>query len=100
METTSAATTGLISLLLGTQCLFFFCFGIVWLVMFVLIIVSIVLWVLMLVDVARRPDDAFPSPGPNTKLIWVLVIALGSGVGALVYYIIVYRPMGAAKPSS
>ena len=42
-----------------------------------------VVWIIELVDVVRRE-----FPGPNDKMIWVLVVVLGHGIGALVYYFI------------
>lgn len=56
-----------------------------------IILVSIglfVLWIVELVDCVRRE-----FPEPNDKLVWVLVIALGHGIGALIYYY-VGRPKG------
>lgn len=38
------------------------------------------LWIWMLVDVIQNETDE-----ENQKLIWVLVVILGGGVGALVY---------------
>jgi membrane-associated phospholipid phosphatase len=58
---------------------------------------GIVLWVLAIVDVAQRPDAAFPNAihgqvSPNEKLIWLIVVLLGWVVGAAVYYFVVMRP--------
>lgn len=58
-------------------------------IIMVLAIGGLVLWIWALVDCIRVPDDRFYRSG--TKLIWVLVIALLQGVGAIVY-LIVGRP--------
>lgn len=47
----------------------------------------------MLVDVIKRPDDAFPNPGPNTKIVWILVVVLASWIGSLIYYFAVKKKM-------
>lgn len=54
--------------------------------LFVIAVIGFQIW--MLVDAARRQ-----FPGDNDKLIWILVILLGSLVGGLVYYF-VGRPKG------
>ncbi|RJQ52748.1 MAG: PLDc_N domain-containing protein [Actinobacteria bacterium] len=91
MDATSTIGGGLVSVILGTQCLFFMCFGFLFLFIWAFVIGSLILWVLMLVDVINRDDSDFPDPGPNTKLLWLIVILLGGGVGALVYYFVVCR---------
>lgn len=48
-------------------------------------------WIWMLVDCAQRD-----FPGDNDKLIWILVIVLTGGIGALIYYFI-GRPKGTKK---
>jgi 4-amino-4-deoxy-L-arabinose transferase-like glycosyltransferase len=53
-------------------------------VFYLLILLALfVLWIVALVDVVRRH-----FPDPNTKLIWVLVVVLAHGIGALVYFAI------------
>jgi hypothetical protein len=47
-----------------------------------------IFWIIELVDVARRQ-----FADPNEKLIWVLIIALAHGIGAIVYWF-VGRPKG------
>jgi len=42
---------------------------------------SFVFWIIELVDVARREFR-----DPNTKLLWLLVVVLAHGLGALIYY--------------
>jgi len=56
-----------------------------------------VLWVLALVDVLRRSDAEFPGairgmPNENERLIWIVVVLLGSTIGAIVYYFVVMQP--------
>ncbi len=49
---------------------------------------SLVFWIIEIIDVARRQ-----FPEPNTKTIWLLVVVLGHGLGALVYYF-AGKPLG------
>ena len=42
---------------------------------------SLVFWIVEIVDAARRQ-----WPDPNTKIIWLLVVVLLHGLGALIYY--------------
>ena len=53
----------------------------------------LVLWIVSLVDVLQRSDLEFPSrqQGTNERLIWILVIVLMNGLGALLYYFIIMR---------
>lgn len=53
----------------------------------VLSLASFVFWVVEIIDAARRQ-----WPDPNTKIIWLLVVVLLHGLGALIYYF-------AGKPS-
>ena len=51
---------------------------------FILLMIGLfVLWIVELVDCVRRE-----FPEPNDKIVWVLVIALGHGIGAIIYYCI------------
>lgn len=55
------------------------------------------LWVLVLVDVLQRSDAEFPGamrgiPSANERLVWILVVLLGSTIGAIVYYFVVMQP--------
>lgn len=56
---------------------FFILYGLVILLAFV----SFVFWIIEVIDVAKRQ-----FPDQNTKMLWLLVVVLGHGVGALVYY--------------
>ena len=42
-----------------------------------------IFWIVELVDVARRE-----FPDSNTKVLWLLVVLLSHGIGALVYYFV------------
>lgn len=95
VDATSAITGGALSFIFGIQCLVFAC----WAFAAALIMASLVVWIWMLIDVVRRPDESFPNPTENTKLIWLLVVVLGGSIGALVYYFVVYRQVGAAPPA-
>jgi prolipoprotein diacylglyceryltransferase len=54
-------------------------------------ILAIALWIWMLVDCIQRKDEDFPNQGSDQKLLWILVLILGQTIGALVYYLVVYR---------
>jgi RsiW-degrading membrane proteinase PrsW (M82 family) len=60
----------------------------------VLSITMMVLWIVALIDVLQRADWEFPNhqPGSNDKIVWVLVVMLLNGMGALVYYFMVMKP--------
>ena len=49
---------------------------------------SFVFWIVEIVDVARREFK-----DSNTKLLWLLVVVLAHGLGALIYYF-AGRPQG------
>ena len=66
-------------------------FGLMFLVDFGIIvfgILSCVFWIVEIIDVARRE-----FPDPNTKILWLLVVVLAHGIGALIYYF-VGKPQG------
>lgn len=65
------------------------------LVLFFLVFVvgGLALMIYALVDAVRMPDDASFKTG--TQVVWVLVIVLTSGIGAIIY-LIVGRPPGGA----
>lgn len=50
------------------------------------------LWFWMLIDVIQRDDTRF---GENTdssnKPLWLLIILLTGGIGALIYYFLIYK---------
>ena len=66
-------------------------FGIFWLLGILLSIGGAILWVIMLIDVVQRPDDEFPENSNNEKTIWLLLMLLSGGIGAFIYYFLVYR---------
>ncbi|MFH2105021.1 MAG: PLDc N-terminal domain-containing protein [Parcubacteria group bacterium] len=47
---------------------------------------GIIIWILMLIDCVKRD-----FPNKDDKLVWILVIALTSWIGALIYYFVVKR---------
>lgn len=51
-------------------------------------IASFVFWVIEIIDVARRE-----FPDQNMKVLWLLVVILAHGIGALIYYF-VGKPQG------
>jgi len=53
-----------------------------------LLLASFVFWVVEIIDVARRQ-----FPEPNMKTVWLLVVVLGHGLGAVIYYF-AGRPSG------
>jgi hypothetical protein len=56
-----------------------------------------VVWVISLVDCAKRENLEFPSPSDNSKVLWILIIVLAGGVGAIIYYFLVMKKMPRKK---
>ncbi|MCG2789124.1 MAG: PLDc N-terminal domain-containing protein [Actinomycetia bacterium] len=52
-----------------------------------------VVWIIMLVDCAKRDSSEFPNAGESAKTMWLLIILLTSGVGAIIYYFVVRKKM-------
>lgn len=52
-----------------------------------------VVWIMMLVDCAKRDNSEFPNAGESTKTMWLLIVILASGVGAIIYYFMVRKKM-------
>ncbi|GEM_PF-541539 len=50
-----------------------------------------VIWIISLVDCAKRDAMDFPNATDNTKVLWILIIVLAGGIGALIYYIVIMR---------
>lgn len=50
-------------------------------------------WVWMLVDCAQAPE---PPGESNHRLAWILILAFTSGIGALLYFVLVRQPRRAA----
>ena len=59
----------------------------------VFVVGGIALLVYALVDVIRMPSDADFKAG--TQIVWVLVILLAQGIGAIIYLIVGHPPGGA-----
>ena len=59
----------------------------------VFVVGGIALFVYALVDIVRMPSDADFKAG--TQLVWILVVLLAQGIGAIIY-LIVGRPPGGA----
>lgn len=53
-----------------------------------------VIWVVALADALQRPAWEFPEmrAGADPKVIWLAVVLLGGGIGAVVYFFLVMRP--------
>ena len=73
----------------GAVCLWVF-FVAVWIFLFVV-------WIIMLIDVAKRPNDQFPGGGENAKTMWLIIVILTGGIGAIVYYFMVRKKMPLKK---
>ena len=69
----------------------------VWLLMAAVGIFFFVIWIITLIDCAKRDNDEFPDATENSKLIWILVIVLAGGIGAIIYYFVVMRKMPRKK---
>lgn len=50
-----------------------------------------VVWIIMLVDCVKRENNEFPNAGESTKTMWLLIIILTGGVGAIIYYFLVKK---------
>jgi RsiW-degrading membrane proteinase PrsW (M82 family) len=68
------------------------CFA--YMVPIVLTVTMMILWIVALIDVLQRAEWEFPNrqQGSHDKIIWVLVVVLLNGIGALVYYFMVMKP--------
>jgi len=71
-------------------------FFIIWLIfifgMFAVMIFFAVIWIIMLIDVIKRQkwnDD-------NEKIMWILIVVLLGGIGAIIYYFAIRRQRGPA----
>jgi H+/Cl- antiporter ClcA len=54
------------------------------------------IWIWMLVDLLQR-DEKDLGPGANNKVIWLLVLLLTNGIGAIVYYFMIYNKFKKSK---
>ncbi len=73
----------------GMICLWAF-FVAIWIFLFVV-------WIIMLIDCAKRKPEEFPGGGENTKTIWLVIVILTNGIGAIVYYFMVKKKMPLTK---
>ena len=60
-------------------------------------IAGLVLWLVMLIDVIKREEDQFDSKQKEQKILWLLVVILAGWIGALIYYLLIYRKFGPVK---
>ncbi|MDD3625709.1 MAG: PLDc N-terminal domain-containing protein [bacterium] len=91
MEDVLAPIIGLFAIFFaGLMFLLYFLFIIL---VFVVTIGGTVLWIMMIIDVIQRPEDKFPDPGENTRLMWILVVVLTGIIGAGIYYFMVKKKM-------
>ena len=65
-------------------------------VMAIVAIIVIIFWIWMLVDCAKRKFR-----NNVEKIVWIVVVALSSWFGALVYFVVIHslNPTGLAKKS-
>jgi len=89
----ATASGGALAALMGLYMGMIGVFGLVYCAIFIFAIVLFVLWVWMLIDCVSRDD----FPGKDDKLLWALIILLGGGLGALIYYFVVKRKNDAGK---
>jgi hypothetical protein len=59
---------------------------IIWFLFFVIGLVMFIIWIIMLIDLSKRE-----FPDSNTKIIWILIMVLCGGIGAIIYYFMVKR---------
>ncbi len=52
-----------------------------------------VVWILMLIDCIKRDNSEFPNAGESIKIMWLLIIILTNGIGAIIYYFMVRKKM-------
>lgn len=59
--------------------------------------VALVIWIIALIDVVQRLPEEFPNAragrdDPNERILWLLIVLLVGGIGAIVYYFVVMKP--------
>jgi len=79
--TTASGTTG------GLAMVFFIFLIFLWFAIIALSIFLFVFWILMIIDVAQRKFK-----NENDKIVWILIVALLQGIGAIIYYFAIKRP--------
>ena len=70
--------------------IFFIFIIILYMLFFAIAIAAFVLWIIMLVDAAQRTN----WENENDKTVWILIIVLTGGIGALIYYFMVRKKLG------
>lgn len=70
--------------------IFFVIIAILYIVFFAFAILMFIFWVMMLVDVAQRAN----WENENDKTVWILVVVLAGGIGAVIYYFMIKRKLG------
>ncbi|MBN1618033.1 PLDc N-terminal domain-containing protein [Candidatus Dojkabacteria bacterium] len=65
----------------------------------IFILAGLSFWIWMVIDLVQRKVDEFPNKNQNDRTMWMLIVLLGSTIGALVYYMVVYKAMGKASSS-
>lgn len=66
-----------------------------YLLFFAVAIAAFVLWILMLIDAAQRAN----WENENDKTVWILIIVLTGGIGALIYYFMIRKKLGPNHPN-
>jgi RsiW-degrading membrane proteinase PrsW (M82 family) len=89
---TTASTTAASGAILGG----FIFFWIIWLIFFVVGILLFIFWIFMLIDVFKRTN----WKQENDKIVWMLVVILLGGLGAVIYYFVEKKALDAPKKSN
>ncbi len=59
----------------------------IFLIIFIIAILATIFWIFMLIDAAKRKFK-----NENEKVAWVVILALTSWLGAIIYYFSVKHP--------
>lgn len=70
-------------------------FGSLMLLIFAISIGGLIVWLVALVEIVRIPDHQFRAARTD-KVVWVLVVALASWIGALIWWFTVRKDVLAA----
>lgn len=57
---------------------------------FAVAIAAFVLWIIMLIDAAQRTN----WENESDKTLWILIIILTGGIGAIIYYFMIRKKLG------
>lgn len=74
---------------------FFIFIMLFYMLFFALAIAAFVLWIIMLIDAAQRTN----WENENDKTVWILIIVLTGGIGALIYYFMIRKKLGPNHPA-